>query len=113
MKVLLDHCVPRTFAKLLTDHHVLTTSSMGWQELSNGKLLNAAREAGFASFITTDANMQYQQNAAQLRDLIVIVMLARSNRLADLSPLAPRVLAALQIVQPGTVFTVDNREGQA
>ena len=39
MKVLLDHCVPRPFGRLLTGHEVATTYEMDWARLFNGKLL--------------------------------------------------------------------------
>lgn len=35
---------------------------MGWQELENGHLLNAAESAGFELFLTGDKNLAYQQN---------------------------------------------------
>ncbi len=38
---------------------------MGWMQLSNGALLEAA-EAQFDVFITTDRKLRYQQNLAGL-----------------------------------------------
>ena len=45
---------------------------MGWQQLDNGALLNAA-EGAFDVFITTDQNLRYQQNLAG-RTLAILVL---------------------------------------
>jgi hypothetical protein len=37
---------------------------MGWEQLSNGVLLQSAEEAGFDLFLTTDQGIRYQQNLA-------------------------------------------------
>jgi hypothetical protein len=63
MNVLLDACVPRPLRKFLPDHTVRTAQEMGWGRLKNGSLLQEA-EAQFDVFITTDQNLQYQQNLA-------------------------------------------------
>ncbi|MBI4657974.1 MAG: hypothetical protein HY735_03840 [Verrucomicrobia bacterium] len=42
MKVLLDHCVPRRFGKLLIGHEVRSAFEMGWSGLRNGALLTQA-----------------------------------------------------------------------
>jgi hypothetical protein len=47
---------------------------MGWSELGNGELLAVAEEAGFDILITTDQNLRYQQNLAQRRIGIVVLM---------------------------------------
>jgi hypothetical protein len=62
MRVLLDNCVDVRFARLITGHEVMHARDLGWQELSNGKLLAAAEEAGFAVMVTTDKNIRHQQN---------------------------------------------------
>ncbi|HXI71070.1 MAG TPA: hypothetical protein VNN22_12010 [Verrucomicrobiae bacterium] len=63
MKVLLDACVPRPLRKFLPDHIVQTAQEMGWGQLKNGALLQAA-EPEFAAFLTSDNNLKYQQNIA-------------------------------------------------
>ena len=60
MKILLDHCVPRPFERLLLGHEAIHTSRLAWQRLENGDLLSAAEEAGFLVLITVDRSMQYQ-----------------------------------------------------
>jgi hypothetical protein len=45
---------------------------MGWTKLDNGALLNAA-ESAFDVVITTDQNLQYQQNLPR-RTLAILVL---------------------------------------
>jgi len=104
MKVLLDECLPKRFAKLLPDHEVRTTRQMNWHGLSNGRLLRTC-DPSFDVFITVDKNLVQEQDLRQLR-IAVIVLRARSNKIEDLSPLAPAVLTLLQSLKPGTVSFV-------
>jgi tartrate dehydratase beta subunit/fumarate hydratase class I family protein len=55
--VLLDHCVPRPFARLLVGHEVRTSRQEGWQDLSNGVLLKTA-VAKFDVFVTVDRTLR-------------------------------------------------------
>ena len=49
---------------------------MGWTELKNGELLDAAEAAGFEVLITSDKNLRHQQNLSSRR--IAIVELRRT-----------------------------------
>lgn len=93
MKLLLDECIDRKFAKELINHDIKTVPQMGWVGIKNGKLL-ALAEKNFDVFITVDRNLSFQQNLPQF-DILIIVLHSPSNRLADLKPLAPKVLANL------------------
>jgi hypothetical protein len=73
---------------------VRTAGDEGWEGLRNGELLRSAAAAGYGAFVTTDRNLAFQQNLGDL-PLPVITVLARSNRLAVLAPLAPDVLRVL------------------
>ena len=61
---------------------ISTAYEMGWSALSNGDLMDAA-EAQFDNFVTTDQNLEYQQNLSKL-DLGLAVLVAKSNRLVHL-----------------------------
>lgn len=77
---------------------------MGWGDLNNGALLDAM--AGrFDAFVTVDKRLTQQQHIKD-RSFGVIVLRARSNRLADLLPLVPALRAALSSVTPGVVNEV-------
>ncbi len=106
VRLLLDECVDRRFARELTPHEVKTVPQMGWAGVVNGRLL-ALAEAEFDVFITVDRNLSFQQNLPQF-GIAVIVLQAPSNRLADLRPLAPKVLSALPSIVKGRVEIVSN-----
>lgn len=105
MKVLLDECVPRRFGVALAGVDVRTAREEGRTSLRNGELLSRMRSAGFTTLVTVDRNLTYQQNVAAA-GIAVIVMHARSNRVVELLPLAPQVLAAMTATAPGEVAHV-------
>lgn len=99
MRILLDECVDRRFAKDLPGHFVKTVPQMGWATIKNGELL-ALAENEFDVFITVDRNLSFQQNLSKFQ-IAVVVLQAHSNRLADLRPLAPKVLSVLPYLIKG------------
>ena len=72
---------------------------MGWAGVKNGALL-ALAEQDFDVFITVDRNLAFQQNLPKF-NLAVLVLHATSNRLADLKPLAPKILSTLPTLTKG------------
>jgi hypothetical protein len=95
MRLLLDHCVPRRFGRLLSIHQVSTAYQMGWSSLKNGELLSRARSQ-FDAFLTVDQNVEFQQNLSSL-PITVVVLVATDNRLDTLRPFAAFVDAALAL----------------
>ena len=77
MKILLDQGTPVPLRRYLEEHSVTTAYEQGWSELLNGDLLDAAEKAGYNLFITTDQNLQYQQNLSN-RQIAVVVLLSTS-----------------------------------
>jgi hypothetical protein len=60
----------------------------------------------FDVFVTVDRNLAFQQNRDSL-PVPVVVLRAKSNRLADLKPLLPRLLTVLASgLKDGTVVEV-------
>ena len=104
MKILVDECIDRKLTREFVDHEIKTVPQMGWADVKNGQLL-ALAEAEFDVFITVDRNLSFQQKLPQF-DIAVIVLQAPSNRLADLKPLVPEVLAILATVAKGQATTV-------
>ncbi|HZT34316.1 MAG TPA: DUF5615 family PIN-like protein [Nitrososphaera sp.] len=104
MKILLDECVDRRFAKELPGHVVKTVPQMGWATIKNGELLVLAQKE-FDVFLTVDRNLSFQQNLPKF-NIAVLVLQARSNRLADLKPLAPKVLSMLPSLTKGKAEVV-------
>ena len=74
MKILFDQGTPVPLRRDLPAHAVETAAELGWSGLSNGDLIAAADEAGFDLMITTDQNLRYQQNLAERRIGIVVLM---------------------------------------
>ena len=72
MKVLFDQGTPAPLRRALAKHTVSTTFEMGWSDLQNGDLLDAA-ETSFALLVTTDQSLRYQQNLSR-RSLSVLVL---------------------------------------
>ena len=99
MKVLLDECVDWRLARDIPGHDVKSAHRMGWTGTKNGALLALASKH-FGVFVTTDRNLSFQQNLSAY-SVAVIVLQARTNRLADLRPLIPALLAAIQAAAPG------------
>ena len=106
MKLLLDECIDRRLAKDLVGHFVKTVPQMKWASIKNGRLLSLA-ESEFDVFITVDRNLSFQQNLPKFK-IAVIVLQAKTNRLVDLQPLAPDILAALPNVKSGEVTHIGN-----
>ena len=104
MRLMLDECIDRRLARDFAGYDIKTVPQMGWAGIKNGQLL-ALVAASFSIFITVDRNLAFQQNLPQF-DIAVIVLQARSNRLADLKPLVPRIMVALPTAQKGTATTI-------
>jgi hypothetical protein len=85
VKIFLDECVDWRLSRDIAEHDVKTARQMGWSAIKNGELL-ALVSGAFDVFITVDRNLAFQQNVGVL-PFAVIVLRAKSNRLADLKPL--------------------------
>ncbi len=77
MKILFDQGTPVPLRRHLEDQEVATAAEMGWSQLTNGELLAAVTEAGFAVLVTTDQNLRYQQNLKD-RTIAVVVLMTTS-----------------------------------
>lgn len=104
MKVFLDECVDWRLMREIVGHDVSTARQMGWTTIKNGVLLALASQQ-FDVFVTVDRNLAFQQNLEGL-SIVVIVLRAHTNRLADLRPLVPDLMAAIESAEPGTVLFV-------
>jgi len=74
----------------------------GFAGRKNGALLSLAESAGFEIFVTMDKGIQYEQNLTG-RKIAIIVLHAKSNRLADLLPLVPNCLTLIGSIEAGRV----------
>ena len=74
----------------LPGHEVGSVALIGWAGIENGILLERAQEK-FDVLITMDSNMVRELDIQKLK-LVVIVLRAPSNSLADTRPLMARSL---------------------
>lgn len=95
MRILLDNCIDRNFARLIVGHEVRHAHEFGWRDFENGRLLSAAAAAEFAAMVTVDKNIRYQQNLAKL-PVSVIELDVRHNRIDELSRFASYLAAAIE-----------------
>jgi hypothetical protein len=105
VNVLLDECVDWRLARDIIGHDVKTARQMGWTTIKNGELL-ALAGGQFEVFVTVDRNLSFQQNLISY-PIAVIVLCAKTNRLVDLRPLAPKLVAAIESARPGVVEFID------
>lgn len=106
MRILLDECVDWRLSRDIVGHDVRTARQMGWTTIENGELLALASEH-FDVFVSVDRNLSLQQNLGSLA-IAIIVLQAKTNRLADLKPLVPSLLAAIESAQPGFAKFIGN-----
>jgi predicted nuclease of predicted toxin-antitoxin system len=105
MLVLFDNATPRTLARYLIDHHMVTEArARGWEELENGDLLREAEAAGFEVLVTTDKNLAYQQNLKGRKIAIVVLGLGRWSLIRHH---VPQVVAAVNAATPGSFAEVE------
>lgn len=109
MRVLLDHCVPRTIRRLLPGHVVKTTREQRWEDQDNGELLTLAA-TGFDFLLTVDQRMQFEQDPKRL-PITVLVLVAPDNRVESLTPHVPHVLEVLREKPAVPTFIRIGRDG--
>ena len=96
MKVLLDERVPWPMHRLLIGHECKTAQQCGWGGIKNGDLLRRA-EGQFDVFVTSDQNIRYQQNLAQLA---VPILELSTNDLRRIRAAGAAIQSALSGLQP-------------
>jgi hypothetical protein len=104
VRVFLDECIDWRLSRELGGHEVRTARQMGWASVKNGELL-ALASSRFDAFVTVDRNLAFQQNILS-NPIKILVLCAKTNRLSDLKPLVPRLLAALETATYGTAELV-------
>ena len=103
-RVILDECLPRKLAALLDEEMVTTVPKHGWASKKNGDLLTIVSQE-FDVFVTHDAKLEHQQNLQKF-DIGIVVIHAKSNRLADIRPLIVELNSAIASVTSQRVVHV-------
>jgi hypothetical protein len=104
MKVLLDECLPKKLKGEVNAEFVTTVPEAGWASIQNGALLHLA-EQEFDVFVTSDQNLQHQQNLKKL-DLAIVVLVSISNDIDDLKHLMPAANKALSTIRSGEIVYI-------
>ncbi|MCW3107484.1 MAG: hypothetical protein JWQ09_1990 [Segetibacter sp.] len=96
MKILLDENVSVRLKRDFGDkHQVFTVRDMGWLGIKNGVLMTLIESNSFQILVTTDANMQFQQNVTKL-SFVIVVLTVVINKYQNLFPLIKPLLSVLE-----------------
>ena len=98
MKILLDQGTPVPLRAHLVGHKVVTAYELGWAELQNSRLLQAAEEAGYNLLVTTDQKLKYQQN---LRGRKLAILVLRSTSWPRMRAHVPAIVQWIESMQTG------------
>jgi hypothetical protein len=94
-KVLLDENLPVKLKYRLQDIcEIYTVNHKGWNALENGALIEAMEKEGFNYLITSDKNLQYQQNLSKYT-MGFIILNAANNNYETILPLVEKIKIAL------------------
>jgi hypothetical protein len=101
VRVLLDECVDSRLGAHLAGFRVSTVAHQGWSGVTNGRLLARAQEE-FDVLVTVDRNLAFQQALPKF-SIAVILLHAKTNRLADLIHLVPQLHEAIPRAPKGVL----------
>lgn len=105
MRILLDHNVPVGVRTLLPEHEVHTVVEMQWpSQIENGELISAAESKKFDVLVTSDQNIERQQN---LRGLRLAFIVLGSNIWPVVRSYRQAIANALQKVTPGSLQFIE------
>jgi len=88
-------------AASLGTFEVRTVADQGWVGISNGQLLSRAA-AEFDVFVTVARNLPFQQHLPKF-NIAVILLRAKTNRIADLVALVPELVSVIPNAKSGVV----------
>ncbi len=97
MKILFDQGTPAPLRRALTGHNVSTAYEMGWSNMSNGELLNAAEDL-FELLITTDRNLRRQQNLSGRR---IAILVLPTTSWPEIRRHSSEILTLVEAIRPG------------
>jgi hypothetical protein len=107
VRVLLDENIPHDLIPQFAGHDVSTVQGLGWAGIKNGDLLERARGT-IDVFVTMDRKLEKQHDLSSF-SFGVLVIVARSNRMPDLLPLADALRKAIEQIGPGQVERLSGR----
>ena len=94
-KVLLDENLPVKIKYRLQDvREIYTVTDKGWNSLENGDLISAMQKDSFDYLITSDKNLQYQQDLTQY-SIGFIVLNVIDNNYETILPMLEKIKQTL------------------
>jgi len=105
MKILIDENLPVKLKYRLTDFEIYTVQDMKWDSYKNGELLSEAIKNKFDVLLTSDKNLEFQQNISKMNISIIVldIPLLKWNYI---EPLIPKIIEQLSSFKPGNVYTI-------
>jgi len=104
-KILLDENIPIKLKYHLKDFDTFTVRDKNWNSLKNGILLNNAIKDDFDVFITTDKNLQYQQNISKLNISFIILDVVLLTW-PHIESLIPKIQKIIPITESSKVYII-------
>lgn len=106
MRVLIDECLPAGLKESVAalGFEAETVRRAGYGAKKNGELLSLM-EGRWDVLLTNDRNIQYQQNMNG-RNVSILILCAKSNRIKDLLTLMPACAETLRSIEPGRIIEV-------
>jgi len=106
MRILIDECLPAGLKESIRalGYETETVRGAGYGAKKNGELLSLM-EGRWDVLLTNDRNIQYEQNMSG-RDVAILILCAKTNRISDLLPLMPACAKALLSISPGRIVEV-------
>ena len=99
-----DQGTPVPLRGHLSSHFVSTAYELGWATLKNGELLAAAEKSGFEVLVTTDTNLQYQQNLTQRKIALVVL---KTTSWPRIQKNIKAIVTAIDLAKPNSFQSVE------
>jgi hypothetical protein len=98
MRILFDQGTPVPLRRTLSGHDVATAYELGWSTVTNGDLIRLAQQEGYELLISTDTNLQYQQN---LKDRNLAILVLTTTSWPRIRQITDRIKAAIALIETG------------
>jgi hypothetical protein len=101
LRAVVDEGVPRELVRLLRDRGCdIHSFPKTWKGTKNGRLLQLIEENGFDCLVTTDKNLNYQQNLANVALAVIVLPV---QKLEQMESHIDTIADALRTLLPGRV----------
>lgn len=95
-------CVDRRLKRFFSEQEIKTAREMGWSELTNGQLFQAAASSGFDVVLTVDRKLKHEQNLTEL-PVAVVIIASGDTRLSALLPFVSAIKRIFSYLPPALV----------